>query len=560
MVETPHLERIPHLKRNFNAIGKEPFDLIVIGGGIIGTGVARDAALRGLSVLLVEKEDFAFGTTSRSTRLIHGGLRYLRMLEFKLVWQDLHEREVLLHIAPHLVQKLEFCIPLLQSKPIYRLSLPIGLCLYDIMATGKSVPSRKHLSRADTLKIEPALADTVGLVGSFLFYDCQAKNVERLCLENALSADANGAVILNHTEATNFIIEENAVKGIELRDKITGKNYTARGRITVNAGGPWANMLWDKLNLRQKLKLRRTKGVHILAHKIADYALVLFAKSDGRLFFIIPWNNNSLIGTTDTDYYGDLEQVCASKSDVAYLVSETRNYFPRFKPEDVYYATAGLRPLLSGEEKTESNISRAHKLIDHEHGDKVKGLISIIGGKITAYRAIAQETVDLVCRKLQIRVPCTTAQTPLPGAPVISQAQIGIIAQENDLPVETITYLASIYGSRFFQVLESAKEDPKLKNPVSPGYPDIRAQIKHAIMEEETLTISDFLLRRSLSGLGPTHDQNAVAAVANEMGNLSGWNHTEIQQQIRDYQDSIALNQSFMKGNSLCRMGNIYSL
>jgi glycerol-3-phosphate dehydrogenase len=550
MVETPHLEWTQPLKRNFDAIGKEPLDLIVIGGGIIGTGVARDAALRSLSVLLVEKEDFAYGTTSRSTRLIHGGLRYLRMLEFKLVWQDLHEREVLLHIAPHLVQKLEFCIPLLKSEPIYRLSLPIGLCLYDIMATGKSVPSRKHLSRLETLNIEPTLADTAGLVGSFLFYDCQAQNMERLCLENALGADANGAIILNHTEATDFIIEQNVVKGIQLKDKITGKSYIVRGRMIISAGGPWANMFWDKLNLRQKFNLRRTKGVHLLTRKIANHALVLFAKSDGRLFFIIPWNNNSLIGTTDTNYSGDLEHVYANKSDVDYLVSETRNYFPQFKPEDVYYTMAGLRPLVASEEKTESNISRAHRLIDHEHRDKVKGLISILGGKITAYRAIAEEAVDLACRKLQIKVPCTTARTPLPGAPGINQAQIGKIAQENGLPVETTIYLASIYGSRLSQVLELVKTDPELRNPIFPGYPDIRAQIKHAIMEEEALTVSDFLLRRSLLGLGSTQGQNAVVAVASEMGNLLGWDQTEIQQQILDYQDSIALNQSFRKGNS----------
>jgi glycerol-3-phosphate dehydrogenase len=535
------------MKRYFGNLSQKTFDLIVIGGGIIGTGIARDAALRGLDTLLVEKEDFAFGTTSRSTRLIHGGLRYLRMLEFKLVWQDLHEREVLLHIAPHLVKKMGFCIPLLQSEPLYRMSLPIGLCLYDIMASGKSVPSRKHLSRLDTLKIEPALANTSGLVGSFLFYDCQAQNMERLCLENAISADNKGATILNHTEALDFIVEENSVKGLQLRDKITGQKYTSRGRMIVNAGGPWANLVWDKLNFRQKFNLRRTKGVHLVTRKIANHALVLFTKSDGRLFFIIPWNNSSLIGTTDTDYCGDLEDVSASKSDTDYLVSETSHYFPQFRPEDVYYSMAGLRPLVASGEKAESNTSRAHKLIDHERRDKVQGLISILGGKITAYRAIAEETVDLVCQKLQMAVPCTTAQTPLPGAPGINQQQAAQIARENGQPVETITHLSGIYGSCLSQVLELVKADSKSGNQIRPGYPDIRAQIKYAIIEEEALTVNDFMLRRSLLGLGPTQGKDAVAAVANEMGNILGWSHTERQQQIRDYQDCIALNQRFRK-------------
>ncbi len=535
------------MKRCFGSLSQKTFDLIVIGGGIIGTGIARDAALRGLDTLLVEKEDFAFGTTSRSTRLVHGGLRYLRMLEFKLVWQDLHEREVLLHIAPHLVKKLEFCIPLLQSEPLYRISLPIGLCLYDIMASGKSVPSRKHLSRLDTLKVEPALANTNGLAGSFLFYDCQAQNMERLCLENAISADNKGACILNHAEVTDFIIEENRVKGIKLRDKITGQDYTPRGRMIVNAGGPWANLVWDKLNLRQKFSLRRTKGVHLVTRKIANHALVLFTKSDGRLFFIIPWNNNSLIGTTDTDYSGDLEHVNANRSDTEYLVSETRNYFPQFRPENIYYTVAGLRPLVSNGKNAESNTSRAHKLIDHEYRDKVQGLVSILGGKITAYRAIAEETVDLVCRKLQMTVPCTTAQTPLPGAPGINLEQMVQIAQENNLSVKTIAHLAGIYGSRLSQVLALVKADSQSGNPIHPGYPDIRAQIKHAVVEEEALTVSDFMLRRSLLGLGPTQGEDTVAAVASVLGNILSWSYTETQQQIRDYQDSIALSQSFRK-------------
>jgi glycerol-3-phosphate dehydrogenase len=533
------------LKRNFHDLDKRTFDLIIIGGGIIGTGIARDAALRGLDTLLVEKEDFASGTTSRSTRLIHGGLRYLRMLEFKLVWQDLHEREVLLHIAPHLVRKLEFYIPLLRSEPFYRISLPFGLYLYDIMATGKSMPSRRHLSRIETLKAEPALEDTPGLVGSFLFYDCQAQNMERLCLENALSAYEKGACILNHTEATDFIIAEGAVRGIHLRDKLTGEDYIARGRIVLNAAGPWASLVWNKLNVRQKFNLRRTKGVHLLTRKIANHALVLFARRDGRLFFVIPWNNNSLIGTTDTDYSGDPESVSAGKSDIEYLVAETRNYIPQFKPEDIFYAMAGLRPLVASREKAESNISRAHKLIDHEHRDKVKGFISIRGGKITAYRAIAEEAVDLVCRKLNTSAYCSTAQIPLPGAPALNRQEMEKISREKLMPVDVISHLAGIYGSRLSQVLEFINKDKELGDPIISGYPDIRAQIKHAILEEEAVTVSDFMLRRSTLGLAPAQGREAVETVAREMGLLEGWTNTEAQKQIFEYQALIALTQSF---------------
>jgi glycerol-3-phosphate dehydrogenase len=529
------------MKRNFEDLQKKTFDLIVIGGGIIGTGVARDAALRGLDVLLVEKEDFAYGTTSRSTRLIHGGLRYLRMLEFKLVWQDLHEREVLQHIAPHLVNRLAFTIPLLRSKPLYRLSLPFGLLLYDILASGKSLSSRKHLSREKTLELEPALADVEGLVGSYVFYDCQARNMERLCLENALSAAEKGACVVNHTEATGFIYEQGEVKGIHLRDKINNQDYSARGRIVLNTGGPWAGLVLNKLNSHQQGKLSLTKGVHLLTRKLSNQALVLFAKSNGRLFFIIPWNNWSLIGTTDTRYSGDPDNVCAEKEDLDYLVTETRHYFPGFKQDDIYYSVAGLRPLADSGEKAASNASRAHRLIDHEKHDQLKGLISILGGKITAYRAIAEETVNLVCKKLELKVACQTAQTPLPGAPALSQEEMVKIAVEKGMPVQTVVYLADIYGSQIYSVLSYADKDPRMVGCIAPEYPGIRAQIKHAVLEEEALTVNDFLFRRSLLGLGPTQGQTAVEEIAQEMALLLKWSSVEKQKQIREYQSVISI-------------------
>jgi glycerol-3-phosphate dehydrogenase len=535
------------VERNFENLDQKTFDLIVIGGGIIGTGVARDAALRSLDVLLVEKEDFACGTTSRSTRLIHGGLRYLRMLEFKLVRQDLHEREVLLHIAPHLVNQLTFTIPLLRSKPLYRVSLPFGLLLYDILALGKSLPSRKRLSRKSTLEQEPALADVQGLVGSYLYYDCQARNMERLCLENAVSAAEKGACILNHTEATGFILENGEVKGIHLNNKINNQDYSTRGRVVLNAGGPWASLVLKKLSSHQVGELRLTKGVHLLTRKLSNQALVLFAKSDGRLFFIIPWNKWSLIGTTDTHYSESPDNVCAEKEDVDYLVTETRNYFPRFKREDIYYAMAGLRPLADSGEKAESNVSRTHRLIDHENQDQLKGLISILGGKITAYRAIAEEAVDLVCKKLKLKVACQTAQTTLPGAPALSQEEIAKIAVENKLPDETVAYLAEIYGSRIYTVLKYVDGDPHMAESIAPGYPDIRAQIKQAVLEEEALTISDFLFRRSLLGLEPSHGQAAMEEVAREMALLLKWSNVEKQNNILEYETAVSISEAFRK-------------
>ena len=533
------------MKRDFDKLKGEDFDLIVVGGGIVGAGIARDAALRGLNTLLVEREGFAHGTTSRSTRLIHGGLRYLRTLQFKLVRQDLREREILLKIAPHLVHRLQFVIPAMRSEPFYRFSLPFGLFLYDILAKGRSLPRWRRFSRQKTLELEPSLADINGLVGSFLYYDCQAEFMERLCLENLLSAAENGACILNHAAATNLLVKDGIVHGIEVKDTLTGENYVANGRMVLNAAGHWADLMWDKLNIKSTDRLRRTKGVHLLTKKVSDNALVLFAKSDGRLFFITPLGEYSLIGTTDTDYTDDLDTIYASSSDVQYLVTEMRHYFPQFGQDDIYYAMAGLRSLVASGDKTASDTSRAHKLVDHEQENGLKGFITVLGGKITAYRSVAEEALDLVCKKFDVQAPCTTADTPLPGAPAVPPQDIEQAAQQNDLPRETVAYLTTLYGSRFSSVLDCVSADKRLGQPIVASCRDILAQIKYAIDEEEALTLSDFLLYCTNIGLGPSQGLDAIETVAREMGLLLGWSKTEEQDQMDSYRALAALGQRF---------------
>jgi glycerol-3-phosphate dehydrogenase len=519
--------------------------MIVIGGGIIGTGVARDAALRGLSVLLVEREDFAYGTTSRSTRLIHGGLRYLRMLDFKLVHQDLHEREILLKIAPHLVHRLEFVIPLLKSAPFYRLTLPFGLRLYNVLSHGASLPPCHRLSLSETIKLEPSLAHTEGLVGAFLYYDAQAEYTERLCVENVLDAAAKGAVILNHAAMTDMIFQDGTASGIRIKDTLTGEEYRANGRTVLNASGPWTDLVLHKFEASRAYNIRKTKGIHLYTDMISENALVLFAKSDGRLFFVVPWLDYSLIGTTDTDYSGDLDKVHAEKADVDYLVTEARHYFPDFTPDKIHFTTAGLRPLVPSGRKSASNTSRAHKLVDHELKDGIKGFISILGGKNTAYRGIAEEAVNLVCAKLGIKTPSITAQTPLPGSPALSQAERERAAQASGLPIETINHLASIYGSRLATVLKYVSEDKRLGSPISTGGRDILAQVKHAVLEEQAMSVSDFMMRRSFIGLRPDQGRDAIDTVAREMATLLGWSPAATQKQATDFRAIAALAQLY---------------
>jgi len=532
------------IKRDFDAAAKDTFDLIVVGGGIIGAGIARDAALRGLSTLILDKMDFACGTTSRSSRLIHGGLRYLKRLELGLVRQDLRERDVLLGIAPHLVHPLPFVIPVTSGKPLQRLALPSGLLLYDLLFFRKSLPSHRRLTRRETLDFEPGL-EPKGLVGSYLYHDCQVPFAERLCLENALSAAEHGATILNHAKVTGFLREGNSVSGVLVQDQISGETYQMKARIVVNATGHWVDSVRDMLGKGSRPMIRRTKGIHLLTPKVSRNAVVLFALADGRLFFVIPWQNYSLIGTTDTDYTGDLDAVEAEANDVAYLVKEVQRIFPGVKSSDIFYTSAGLRALAYAKSRRPGDVSRSHKLVDHEREDGISGFVSVLGGKITAYRAVAEQTVDLVCRKLAVKAPCTTAEAPLPGAPIVPQQSLQQAANERGLALETVSHLASLYGSRFSQVLDILNSNPKGAQPLCPHSQDILAQVQHAVEQEGALTIEDFLLRRSAVGLSPCQGLDALNPVASEMGRLLGWSYTEQQRQVDAYRLQAATGQRF---------------
>ncbi len=533
------------MKRDFSSLGSEKFDIIVIGGGIIGCGIARDAAMRGISTLLLEKEDFSYGTTSRSSRLIHGGLRYLRQLEFGLVRQDMREREVLLSIAPHLVHPLPFIIPV--ARPVDRAALPIGMLLYDLLSFDKSMPRHHRLSKQETLKLEPGL-DIKGLTGSYLYYDCQVPFAERLCLETALSAAENGARVLNHAEVTGILKSGDTVYGVEIQDTLSGEKYQAKGKLVVNAAGPWVDAVTALLGTGFKPMIRRTKGIHLLAPRLSRHAVVCFAHSDGRLFFVIPWQGYSLIGTTDTDYPGDCDTVHAEAADVDYLVSETQRTFPSLKKEDIWYTTAGIRALAGDQSKKASDVTRAHKIVDHEQKHGITGFISVLGGKITGYRAIAEEVVDLICRKLKIKTACRTAETPLPGAPKVTEESIKQVTQESGLPGETVAHLAALYGSRFLKIISLATRSEQARQRICPHCPDIMAQVNYSVKHEAALTLADFLLRRSDIGLAPCQGLDAVETVAREMARLLGWSREEEQKQIESYRQQTALNLLFRAG------------
>ena len=530
------------MKRDFKAVAGKTFDVIVIGGGVVGAGVARDTTLRGLDTLLLEKEDFGSGTTSRSTRLIHGGLRYLRQLEFGLVRQDLSEREVLLRIAPHLVHPLSFFIPI----PNFSLNVAmlLGTTLYDVISFDKTLPNHTYLNKSKTLAEEPGLK-VKGLQGSYVYSDCAIPLTERLNWETALSAAEGGASVVNHAKVTGVLREGNRVTGVEVRDELSGEVLQARARLVVNAAGHWVDTIKEMLFKDKPPYLLRTKGAHIMIPEVSRHALVLFSPLDGRLFFVIPWQGYSLVGTTDTVYKEDLDAVYATRKDVDYILEGLHLAYPDVKIDDVYYAYAGLRSLALKPGKSASDTSRSHAVIDHSKRDHLEGLVTILGGKITAYREVAKDGTDLVSRKLGNRARCTTGEKGLPGAPALGTAEIAGLAEKSGLSGDIVAHLAGIYGSRAGEVLALTGQDKAGLHPLSSGGPDIIAQVWHAVKNETCITVSDFMLRRSVVGFRKDLGADAVPSVAAEMQKLLGWSDEEKGRQVKAHEAAAGLARRF---------------
>lgn len=497
------------------------YDLLIIGGGIIGAGIARDAALRGMKVALFDKNDYASGTTATSTRLIHGGLRYLEMLDFGLVREDLRERERLLQFAPHLVKPLPFLVPYYDMGPYERFKLRTGMILYDLLSFDKSLPRHRILSRTETLRREPGL-NPDGLMGAALYWDAQVDLPERLCLENILDAQANGALTENYTEVTGAIGDDYSLHGLRVRDRITGEEREVRGRLIINATGAWLDDVEEMLTGQSSRLLRRTKGIHFAAPPANHHAIVLFSRQDGRLFFILPWLHTTWVGTTDTDYKNDPAKAEATQEEIEYLRMEAKRVMPHANWDTVYFTHAGIRALVREEGKHPSAVSRKHRLIDHEHHSGLKGLISVVGGKLTAYRSIAQEAVNLAQRKLQGSWKlCQTTKQPLPAGWFENlkwlQREAVIQCAPYGLDLEQARYLVSLYGARYPELLSYLKDRPELAERLHPAYPDIRAQVHHAVLREQCYTADDFRFRRT--ALGFTYDQGnkAMEAIEKEL-------------------------------------------
>jgi len=524
------------------ALAGQRFDVVVIGGGIIGAGIARDAAIRGLRVALFEKHDFGSGTTAGSTRLIHGGLRYLEMLDFGLVRMDLRERETLLRIAPHLVKPLEFIMPFYGSSLFHRCKMKLGMTLYDLLSYDKSLPRHRFLSTAELGEMEPNLCRR-DLQGAMVYFDAQANSPERLCLENIIDAREHGAQTFNYTEVTGALYPGDVIHGVRVRDWLSDDRteVSVEGRVVVNASGAWFDRVAGKLTGPGKAtQIRTTKGVHIACPPVTNRAVVVFSRVDGRLMFVIPWLGYSWIGTTDTDFDGDPATAQATSADVGYVLRSVTEYFPTLDTTRIYFSNAGVRALVK-ERGSKSSISRRHRIADGADTG-AHNLISVLGGKITGYRAIAEDVVDAVCAKLNMNAPCVTATAPLPGA--------GRDARPSDfsksgLTIETITHLFELYGSRASQVIQLAATGEHLRVPLSPHGPDIEAQVIFAARTEQCVRLVDFLSRRTLLGFSQDQGQSAVARAAALLAEELAWPLERATAEISLYQDYINASQAF---------------
>ena len=517
----------------------------MVGGGINGAAIARDAAMRGLRVALVDRGDFAGETSSRSSKLIHGGLRYLPQGQLRLVRAALHERERLRHLtAPHLVHPIRFLFPCFRGRNPGKFSLWAGLMIYDLLARMPSSERHHRLSAGDASAQEPLLA-TGGLTGGVLYYDGWGDDA-RLTLENAIDAALHGAAIANYAAVEGFTRGGGKIAAASSLDLIGRVAFELRARHFVNATGPWLDDVRRLDDPGAAPSVRLTKGVHLVvsAARLPVRNSLVLGDEAGRIVFVMPRDGWVTIGTTDTDFEGDRERVAATGADFDYLIGVVNHALPTagLRAEDVAYSFAGLRALERGEGgRAPSSVSREEIAIE-----SVSGLTSIAGGKLTTHREIAQKIVDGLMRKLgRPSGRCPTLDTPLPGA----RENHETADLEGIVPGDIANMLASRYGSRARMVVAIIRERPDMAARLVPGAPALRAEVIHAIRSEMAASVSDFLVRRtSMVWRDPAAAIAAAPEVARLMGSELGWSDERVAAEANDFFSRQALHDDVGKG------------
>jgi glycerol-3-phosphate dehydrogenase len=517
-------------------------DLLVIGGGITGAGILRDAAMRGLAAALVDRGDFGTGTSSRSSRLVHGGLRYLEQFQWGLVFEALRERAVLFRIAPHLVRRLAFVIPVHRGDRVPRWKLTAGLGLYGLLAAGGNVPRPRMLGKAGLLALEPNLRAR-GLRGGGLYWDAQCDDA-RLVLATLRAAQARGGLAANYVEVTALEQREGRITGALLHDRLTDTRATVRARVVVNATGPWSDLVRKLEDPGAAPILRPTKGAHVMVRRSRighTHGITFTSPVDGRVMFILPWGDLSYIGTTDTDLATVPEDVAADAGDLRYLLRSANALFPhaRLAEEDVIATWAGLRALLAGDPRLPASaLSREHRILRGP-----LGMLTIAGGKLTTYRRMAAELVDAAVRALggaeglRARPRPPTDLEPLPGGESTTGDSFLHAGRDLGLPGALMEHLMRLYGTEAAAILNLVREDRSLATPIHPRHVAIGAQVVHAARREMAQRVEDVLDRRlHLTTETGDHGHAAAPQVARLLGRELGWSADRVQAEAARFQ------------------------
>jgi len=531
-----HASALRQREATWERLAGETFDVCIVGGGINGAAVARDAVLRGMTVAMLEMRDFAWGTSSRSSKLVHGGVRYLQQGDVALVLESCRERDVLrTRIAPHLVRAQRFVFPIYDddSTPVWQLR--IGLTLYDLLAGFQNVARHKHLTAAALREHEPAVASE-GLRGGALYYDCWTDDA-RLTLETALAARSAGAAILNHAEVMSFEKDSTGrVVAACVRDRLGSREATVHARAFINVAGPWLDDVRRLDDGGAPPRLRLTKGVHAVfdRSRIGNRDAIVIRGIDGRVMFAIPWQSQTVIGTTDTFFNGDPADVRAEPDDIDYILAAANRAFPAadVSARDIVATWAGLRPLVAPEdERTASEVSREDQVFESP-----AGLLSLGGGKLTTHRKVAEVLVDRAAEKIGRRVgPCRTAEVPLPGG---ADFPPGDAAE--DEPPSREEHIRRRYGALSGEVAALVRGDEGLGERAVPDRPDLVAELVHAVEYEMACSIDDVLSRRvPLALRSRQRGGEVLRTVAAILASRFGWDEGRLESEIESYREHL---------------------
>ncbi len=518
----------------WDRLGSEQFDVVVIGGGVVGAGSALDAATRGLKVALVEARDFASGTSSRSSKMFHGGLRYLEQLEFGLVREALHERELsLTTLAPHLVKPLPFLFPL-TNRVWERPYVAAGIFLYDQLGGSKSVPPQRHLTRAGALRLAPGLKRSA-LIGGIRYYDTVVDDA-RHTMTVARTAAHYGAVVRTSTQVVSLLREGDRVIGVRVRDSENGNVTEVRGHVVINATGVWTDEIQALSKQRGRFRVRASKGVHVVVPRdriVSEVAIIL--RTEKSVLFVIPWGTHWIIGTTDTDWNLDLAHPAATKADIDYILDHVNTVLAtQLTHDDIDGVYAGLRPLLAGESEETSKLSREHAV-----ASPAPGLVAIAGGKYTTYRVMAADAVDAAAEFIPTRVaPSITEKVPLVGADgyfaLINQTEQ--YGARHDLHPYRVRHLLDRYGSMIDDVLALASDDASLLDPITEAPVYLKVEAAYAAAAEGALHLEDILARRMRISIEyPHRGVDCAREVAEVVAPILGWSSADVDREVATY-------------------------